>query len=141
MSRMRYRAIVVTLLAAAATPATGTPAAQAMPAGDALSQTAAQTTAVSCSVRFSQWGPGYTAYVTVTGPVLSWSIPFVIPSGHQVTQVWNARVTVSGQNGTASNESWGGGVGSGPISTFGLIFTRPFGDTRLATFPTCTIVT
>lgn len=134
MSRTRYRAVVVSLLAAAATFATGAATATAAPV-----RTDVQASASTCSVEFPDWVIGYTAVVTVTGPTSGWSVPYVVPSGQQNTVVWGARNSLSGQNGTASNTVWNGNLGSGQSTVFGLVFTKAVGDNRVTSFPTCTV--
>jgi hypothetical protein len=124
---MRYRAFAVSLLAAAATLATGASAVQAAPT------TAAAAQAVSCSVTYPAWVVGYTAVVTVNGPTSGWSIPYIVPNGHRNTVVWGARAS----NGTASNLAWNGNLAAGQTATFGLVFTSPVGDSSRAEFPTC----
>jgi cellulase/cellobiase CelA1 len=138
MSRMRYRAVVVTLLVLGAALATGTTSAQAAPATGAPSQTVAETTAPGCSVQLTEWSNVYYAYVTVNGPLAGWSIPFTLPSGHQIITAWNTTVSVSGESATASNVSWNGNVGADQVTMFALVITRTSGDTRRAEFPTCT---
>ncbi|GAA2076045.1 cellulase family glycosylhydrolase [Actinomadura alba] len=95
----------------------------------------------ACRVAFSAspWGSGqggFTAYVTITNTgtsaVNGWSLAFALPSGHGFQQGWSATWASSGQNLTATNLSWNGGLaangGSTQIGfngTWSGTFTRP----------------
>lgn len=65
--------------------------------------------APGCEVDYavpSQWQNGFTATVSVTNlgeRVDGWRLTWTWPSGQQVTQAWNATVTSSGAQATASN--------------------------------------
>ena len=91
----------------------------------------------SCSVRFDPWSTGYVAHVTVTGPRSGWTFPFTLPAGHSLVGGWNANLTTSGQNVTASNLSHNGTVASGQSTSWGFQASRPNGNTQLPTIPGC----
>ncbi|WP_214103887.1 GH12 family glycosyl hydrolase domain-containing protein [Acrocarpospora catenulata] len=92
----------------------------------------------TCSVRFDTWNNGYVAYVTVNGPRSGWTFNFTLPSGHAITGSWNAQISVSGQNVTASNVSHNGNLASGQSADFGFQASRPNGNTQLPSIPGCT---
>ncbi|WP_030454022.1 GH12 family glycosyl hydrolase domain-containing protein [Herbidospora cretacea] len=93
-----------------------------------------------CSVRFDQWGPGYVAYFTLNGPATNWSIPFTLPSGHQITSNWSSQLTVSGSNVTLTGMSWNASVPAGQSTTFGFQANRPATGSPLPTIQGCTQV-
>ncbi|MFG3436613.1 cellulase family glycosylhydrolase [Nonomuraea sp. NPDC047897] len=81
----------------------------------------------------SQWGSGYVVQpVTVTNTgdsaTAGWTVTFTLPAGHTVTGSWNAAVSVSGQNVTARNLAYNGGLAPGAATTFGFQAGRPVGD-------------
>src|SRR5690606_20915516 len=80
-----------------------------------------------CSVEYtvaSDWGSGFTADVTVTndsgGPVTGWTVEWTLPSGHTITNAWNATVSVDGAAVRAVNAGWNGALPSGGSASFGL---------------------
>ena len=72
----------------------------------------------------SQWNPGFTDTVTVTGTATAathaWKVTWSWPSGQQVTSSWNATVTQSGTGVTATNLSYNGTLAPGGSTTFGV---------------------
>ncbi|GGX90774.1 glycoside hydrolase family 6 protein [Streptomyces anandii] len=108
------------MLAALALVAGGTGTALvAAPAG-------AAATAVPCTVDYkiqNDWGSGFTAAVTVTnnGAAKSaWSVKWSYAGNQKVTNGWNARVTQSGADVTAANESYNGTLATGGSAGFGF---------------------
>ncbi|HEU5159425.1 MAG TPA: cellulose binding domain-containing protein [Streptosporangiaceae bacterium] len=97
--------------------------------------------AITASVQ-SQWSTGYVINVTVTntsGSTTSgWSVPFTLPSGHQLAGGWGAALTTSGQSVTAQNLSYNGTLGPNQSTTWGFQASRPAGNTQLPTLPGCT---
>ncbi|WP_091665322.1 glycoside hydrolase family 6 protein [Micromonospora auratinigra] len=87
--------------------------------------TAAQA-ATQCSVDYttSDWPGGFTGTVTIKNlgdPVSSWNLGFTFPLASQkVQQGWSAKWSQSGQNVTATNESYNGTLGSGASTTIGF---------------------
>lgn len=79
----------------------------------------------------NQWPTGYQATVTLKNsssfPSTSWQASFVLPTGHTVSNYWNATITTNGNIVTASNPLWtGGGVIPAQGSTsFGMIINKP----------------
>jgi chitodextrinase len=100
------------------------------------------TCSVTASVQ-SQWSNGYVLNVTVTNTGTSttsgWSVPFTMPSGHQVTGGWGASLSTSGQNVTARNLSYNGALGPNQSTSWGLQASRPDGNTQLPTLSGCTV--
>jgi hypothetical protein len=80
--------------------------------------------ATACTVtytRTNQWPGGFQDIMTVTNtssaPLNGWSIRFVLPTGQQVTQLWNGGSAQSGPNVTVSNAAWNGNVAPGATVT------------------------
>ncbi|MFE8955692.1 glycoside hydrolase family 6 protein [Streptomyces althioticus] len=115
MSRTR-----TALLAAMALVAGATGSAIAAVPGDA------GAAAVPCTVDYTvqnQWDTGFTASVTVTNhgaAKSSWAVNWTYAGNQRVTSGWNARVTQSGANVTAANESYNATLASGGSATFGF---------------------
>ncbi|MFI5837415.1 cellulase family glycosylhydrolase [Micromonospora sp. NPDC051300] len=82
--------------------------------------------AAGCRVAYtvpSQWPGGFTASVEVTNlgnPVDGWRLAWTFPSGQRVTQAWNATVTSSGSQVTATNAAWNATVGTDATVSFGF---------------------
>jgi Cellulose binding domain/Fibronectin type III domain len=73
------------------------------------------------------WGNGFNAEVTITNtgpnPITGWTLSFAFPSpGESITGYWNANVTQSAQNVTATPVSWNGtlAAGGGNSASFGF---------------------
>ncbi|SCF09205.1 glycoside hydrolase family 6 protein [Micromonospora mirobrigensis] len=87
--------------------------------------TAAQA-ATQCSIDYttSDWPGGFTGTVTIRNlgdAVSSWNLGFTFPSSSQkVQQGWSAKWSQSGQNVTATNESYNGSLASGASTTIGF---------------------
>ncbi|WP_441338511.1 cellulase family glycosylhydrolase [Micromonospora sp. NBS 11-29] len=94
-------------------------------AGTAVLATNAQA-AAGCRVTYttaSQWAGGFSANVDVTNlgdPVSGWTLRWTFPSGQQVTQAWNATVTSSGAQVTATNVSYNGAIATNGSVSFGF---------------------
>ncbi|GAB4085133.1 hypothetical protein GCM10028784_17630 [Myceligenerans cantabricum] len=112
---------------AAVTAAVSLAAAGALTAVTATAASAAE----GCSVDYdivNEWQGGHQANVTLTNlgdPVSSWSVTWEAPSGTSIAQAWNAEVTQSGSQVTASNVSWNGSLGTGGSASFGLVGAGP----------------
>ncbi|MEU6074090.1 cellulase family glycosylhydrolase [Micromonospora sp. NPDC047074] len=82
--------------------------------------------AAGCTVAYAttaQWPGGFTADVRVTNlgdPVNGWRLAWAFPSGQQVTQAWNATVTASGSQVTATNASYNAAIGTNATVSFGF---------------------
>ncbi|GIJ46310.1 hypothetical protein Val02_31960 [Virgisporangium aliadipatigenens] len=81
-----------------------------------------------CAAEFTvvgSWPGGFQGEIAVRNPgtaaLRGWTVTFRLPSGVTVTQTWNARLTQSGQDVTASNVDWNGAVPAGGATTFGLL--------------------
>ncbi|GAB3138843.1 cellulose binding domain-containing protein [Micromonospora sonneratiae] len=79
----------------------------------------------TCRVTYASnsWGTGFTANVTIanTGPsqLNGWTLQYSLPTGQQVTNVWNANVTQNGSAVTARNLGWNGAIAPGGTASFG----------------------
>ena len=80
----------------------------------------------------SQWEQGYVADVRLSGTATSWTTTFTLPSGHTITNYWNATVSISGQTVTARNQAHNDTL----PTTWGFQAARP-GGTALPTNLTC----
>ncbi|WP_458077319.1 glycoside hydrolase family 6 protein [Streptomyces sp. EMB26] len=115
MSRTRTALLAATALVAGAT---GTAIAAAP--GDA------GASAVPCTVDYqvqNQWDTGFTASVKVTNhgaAKSSWAVKWTYAGNQKVTNGWNAKVTQSGANVTAANQSYNGTLATGGSATFGF---------------------
>lgn len=84
----------------------------------------------ACQVDYvisNDWGSGFQADITITNntntAVSGWTLNFAHASGQTVTSAWNATVTQSGNNVSASNPAshWNGTIGvNGAAVSFGL---------------------
>jgi hypothetical protein len=92
----------------------------------------------------TQWGGGYViqpATVTNTGTstLNGWTVTFTLPSGHTITNSWNATVTVSGTTVTARGISGQNAtLGAGASTNFGFQATRPTSNSQVPSGATCT---
>ncbi|MEQ4304274.1 cellulose binding domain-containing protein [Plantactinospora sp. B6F1] len=86
----------------------------------------ASAAAAGCRVDYqvtNQWQGGFGASVSLTNlgdPVTGWSLTWAYGAGQQVTQVWNATVSQSGGQVTASNVSYNGTIGTNASVSFGF---------------------
>ena len=89
----------------------------------------------------NQWGNGYVIQVSVTNSGNSatsrWSVPFALPSGHQITGFWNAGVSPSTGNVTATNLGYNGSLAPSQSTSWGFQASRPSGNTQLPSLATC----
>ncbi|MFD1150265.1 cellulase family glycosylhydrolase [Saccharothrix hoggarensis] len=82
--------------------------------------------AAGCKVVYSvpsQWQGGFTGNVAVTNlgdPVSGWRLTWAFPSGQTVTQAWNATVTTSGSQVTATNASYNANIATNGTVSFGF---------------------
>jgi len=87
----------------------------------------------------TQWGQGYVIQVSVaptSGAINGWTVSFTLPSGHQVTNSWNADVTTTGQSVTAENLGHNGALNPGQSAGWGFQASRS--GTALPASYTCT---
>jgi cellulase/cellobiase CelA1 len=72
----------------------------------------------------SEWAGGFTANVTVantgTAPVNGWTVRFAFPGDQRITSYWNAAVTTSGANVTATNLNYNATIAGGSSTSFGF---------------------
>lgn len=98
----------------------------AMVAGLAMAVTGSAYAAAGCRVAYSvpnQWPGGFSANVAITNlgdPVNGWNLVWTFPNGQRVTQVWNATVTSSGDQVTATNVSYNGAIATNGSVSFGF---------------------
>ncbi|WP_194896776.1 cellulose-binding domain-containing protein [Catenulispora pinisilvae] len=85
----------------------------------------AEGAGATCAVTYqpNQWSTGFTADVTVAngGPaVTAWTATWSWTGNQQVTSGWDALVSQSGQQVTATSEPYNGSVGAGATADFGF---------------------
>jgi aryl-phospho-beta-D-glucosidase BglC (GH1 family) len=82
--------------------------------------------AEGCKVEYSapnQWPGGFSADVRVTNlgsPINGWRLAWAFPSGQKVTQAWNATVTASGAQVTATNVGHNAAIATNGTVSFGF---------------------
>lgn len=82
--------------------------------------------ATACRIDYavtSQWSGGFGANVTINNlgdPLNGWSLTWSYTAGQQVTQAWNATVTLNTSNVTATNVSYNGSVPTNGTVMFGF---------------------
>src|SRR5688500_1070813 len=82
--------------------------------------------AAGCRVDYavaSQWQGGFGANVTITNlgdPINGWSLVWSYTAGQTVTQAWNATVTQSGAQVTATNVGYNGSIATNATASFGF---------------------
>src|SRR5512139_2368455 len=85
--------------------------------------------AASCQVTYTpnSWNTGFTAEIKITNltstAIQGWTLTWAYANGQQVTSAWNATVTQSGANVSASNVAshWNGTIGAnGGTASFGV---------------------
>jgi hypothetical protein len=101
----------------------------------ALTLTQSASAASGCQVSYTanSWPGGFTASISITNlgsPLSGWSLGFTLPGNEAVSQGWSATYSQSGQNVTATNVSYNGGLGTN--GTAGIGFNGTFTG---ATFP------
>jgi hypothetical protein len=114
MLSRRHRIVLISATTSAALIATGALA--------AVSAYAATGCRITYTVS-SSWAGGFGANVDVTNlgdPVTSWSLTWSYTAGQQVTQAWNANVTLNTSQVTATNVSFNGTLATGATTTFGF---------------------
>lgn len=84
------------------------------------------TAAVPCTVDYkvqNQWSTGFTAAVTITNNSAaksSWSLKWSYAGNQKVTSGWNAKISQSGTDVTAANESYNAQLATGGSVSFGF---------------------
>jgi len=77
----------------------------------------------------NSWSGGYQDQVTVTNtgsaPLSGWAVQFTLPAGDTIASSWNATVTQSGQQVTASNAAYDGALSPTGSATWGLVINGP----------------
>ncbi|WP_199035178.1 cellulase family glycosylhydrolase [Glycomyces salinus] len=97
-----------------------------MVAGIGITAPMVASAAEGCEIEYrvdSQWPGGFTGNVTIHNlgdPIDGWDLTWTFPSGQQITQAWNADVTTSGDEVTASNLGYNATIASGGSTSFGF---------------------
>ncbi|TDB80735.1 cellulose-binding domain-containing protein, partial [Micromonospora sp. KC721] len=94
--------------------------------GAVLTTAGAQAAAPGCRVDYritNQWTGGFGADVTVTNlgdPINGWTLTWTYTAGQRISQAWNATITQSGNQVTATNLSYNGALSTGARTSFGF---------------------
>ncbi|GFJ94209.1 glycoside hydrolase family 3 N-terminal domain-containing protein [Phytohabitans rumicis] len=107
----------------------------------------ASAVAASCTVRYavtSEWPTGFVTDIRITAgsaAIDGWTLRFTFPGGQTVTNAWNATVTQSGDQVSATNLDWNAIIAAGESTSFGFQAEGPTGSPRTATINTtpCTL--
>lgn len=118
-----HEAVLLTVTAGAPSPSpsaspsgSGSPSAPASPSG----------TGTACRVTYatSDWATGFTATVTITNtgavPVNGWSLRWSFTGNQMVSGAWNATITQSASQVTATNAAYNATIDPGGSVTFGF---------------------
>lgn len=96
-----------------------------------LSPTPATAQATDVTVTYvetSRWETGYGGQLTIdngsNAPVSDWTIEFRLPSGTEITTLWDATLTRSGSTHTITPPSWASPVPAGGSYSIGQRNTR-----------------
>ncbi|MFY1632620.1 glycoside hydrolase family 3 N-terminal domain-containing protein [Solwaraspora sp. WMMB335] len=117
-----------------------TPPPSPTPTPPPASPTPTPTGATGCRVGYTtnDWNDGFTATVTITNraadPVDGWELRFDLAGGQRVTQAWSARVTQTGAQVSARNESWNARIAPGASVSFGFNGSHPGSNPRPSAF-------
>jgi cellulose 1,4-beta-cellobiosidase len=97
---------------------------------------------VGCAATYqitNQWNNGFTANVTVTNtgptPIKSWTVNWTFPGNQQVSSMWNATGTQTGQSETATSMSYNGALAASQSTSFG--FQASYSGSNGTPMPTC----
>jgi hypothetical protein len=96
-----------------------------------------------CTAKYAivdSWSGGFQAQVTVTAGASGlngWSAGWTFPGNQQVTGMWNASFSQSGESVTASNMSYNGTLAAGASTTFGFTVSYTGNNAAPASF-SCT---
>jgi hypothetical protein len=89
-------------------------------------------------VKSSEWTGGFVANLTIsntgTSTINGWTLTFAFPGDQKVTNAWNATVTQSGANVTATNASFDGTISPGGTASMGFQGTWSASDTSPSAF-------
>jgi endo-1,4-beta-xylanase len=95
----------------------------------------------TCHVTYtksSEWAGGFVANLTLsntgTSAINGWTLTYAFPGDQHITNAWNATVTQSGANVTATNASFNGTIAPGGTATFGYQGTWTANDTSPSAF-------
>jgi rhamnogalacturonan endolyase len=100
--------------------------ATALVAGAGVVAAVSASAAAGCRVSYaisSQWQGGFGADVTITNlgdPITGWTLTWTYSAGQVVGQFWNATVTQSGTQVSATNVSYNGAVATNGTAAFGF---------------------
>ncbi|ASW54425.1 cellulase family glycosylhydrolase [Plantactinospora sp. KBS50] len=105
------------------TPPTTTPPTTAPPTTAPPTTPPAGRTCTATYTLTNQWPGGFQGDVKVTAgssAITGWTVTWTWPGGQQITNSWNATVTVSGSTVTARNAAYNGSLGAGASTSLGF---------------------
>ena len=83
-------------------------------------KTAAAAASGGCHVTYSvtnQWNTGFQGALTIqntgSAAISSWTLGWTFPNNQQITGLWNANYSQSGEAVTATSESYNGAIAAG----------------------------
>jgi cellulase/cellobiase CelA1 len=95
----------------------------------------------TCSVAYTvgnDWGSGFTADVKITNKGTStingWTLTYTYAGNQTITNAWNATVTQSGKNVTATDAGWNGTLAPNGSASFGFQGSYSGSNTAPTTF-------
>ncbi|WP_203819793.1 cellulose binding domain-containing protein, partial [Paractinoplanes ferrugineus] len=103
--------------------------------------TSPPTGSAACQVSYritGQWTGGFQADVSIrntgTTPIDGWNLRWNFTDGQQISQAWNATVTQTGDQVTATNAAWNAAVAPGATVSLGFLGTATGANTSPASF-------
>ncbi|MBT8225584.1 MAG: glycosyl hydrolase family 5 [Dactylosporangium sp.] len=109
-------------------------------ASPSASASSPPVTEAACSVGYAknEWPGGFTASVTIantgSSAINGWTLGFAFPGDSTVTSFWNADVSQSGSNVTATDMSYNGAIAQGTSVSFGFQGTYSSGNANPTAF-------
>lgn len=110
------------------------------PTATSVPPTATTEPAGGCQVAYAlnDWGSGFTAGITVTNngnsAIDGWTLDWAYDGNQTITNVWNATVTQSGKNVTATDSGWNGTLAPNGSASFGFQGSYSGSNTAPTTF-------
>jgi endoglucanase len=105
------------------------------------SPTGTPPSTTSCSVAYSltnSWSTGFQAQIvltnTGTSPINGWKLTWTFPGDQKITQLWNATYVQSGEQVTATAESYNATIAPASNVTFGFTGSFTSSDTSPTAF-------
>lgn len=108
---------------------------------DVLVVTTPDANISTCHVSYTimaQWQNGFQVMVMLAcdtdSPVQGWALRWTLPTGQTITQLWNASLTVSGNEVTVTNAAWNSSISANTPASFGFVASTTAGATAPSSF-------